>query len=227
MNQIWIIRHGQSLSNAGLPTTGPDDNVLTATGEAQAKCVAIAIPHQPDLIVTSPYVRTHLTAQPLLQKFSNPSTETWAVQEFSYLSLPHHLITNHTERRAMSIAFWQRCDPQFVDGERAESFGTLMKRVQETLCQLRQVQGFTVLFSHSTFTKALLWQILAAPARIDAAAMRHFHSFHRGFRVPNASILKLEFTGNSTIRWSNFHTEHIPESLQTPKLEWAIASSVG
>jgi broad specificity phosphatase PhoE len=97
-----------------------------------------------------------------------------------------------------------------------------MNRVRHTLNQLKKSQGFVVVFSHSTFTKALLWQVLAAPSSIDASAMRHFHWFHRGFRIPNASILELEFINDRSIHWSNIHVDHIPEHLQTPKLERAI-----
>lgn len=221
MNQIWIIRHGQSLSNAGLETTGPHDNVLTRLGEAQAMYAAATVQKQPDLIVTSPYVRTQLTAKPLFSRFPKVPRDTWSVQEFTYLSLNSDR-TSREERMPLSVAYWQRCDPHYVHGEQAESFATMMTRAKDALEQLRQTQGFTVMFSHSTFMKALIWQILAMPKVINASAMRHFHWFHMGFRVPNASILKLEFGENSTVRWSNLHTDHIPEHLQTPKPERAV-----
>ncbi|WP_421659197.1 histidine phosphatase family protein [Leptothermofonsia sp. ETS-13] len=221
MNQIWIIRHGQSLSNAGLSTTGPDDNVLTKLGVAQAVYAAIAVKQPPNLVVTSPYIRTQLTARPLLEKYSSTPVETWSVQEFTYLSLSLQRTTRE-ERIPLSVAYWQRCDPHYVDGEQAESFVSLMNRAQETLHRLRQAQGFVVVFSHSTFMKALLWQILATPHAFNASAMRHFHWFHMGFRVPNAAILKLEFGKQASVRWSNLQTSHIPEHLQTPKPERAI-----
>ncbi len=222
MNQIWIVRHGQSLSNSGLPTKGADDNVLTTIGEAQAKHVATAINEQPNLIVISPYIRTYLTAKPLISKFSGTPVETWAVQEFTYLSLQTDQLISREERLPFSIAYWQRCNPNHVDGVGAESFAHLMSRAKITLDRLKQVQGFTVLFSHSTFTKALLWQILENPGQINQSAMRHFQWFHMGFRVPNASILKLEFEHDRTIRWSNFHVDHIPDELRTPRAERAI-----
>ena len=216
MNQFWIIRHGQSLSNAGLPTNSADDNVLTGIGEAQAGCVAVSIHEPPDLIVVSPYRRTHLTAAPLLQKFPQVPIETWSVQEFTYLSLPANSGTTHRARMPLSVAYWQRSDPNYVDGEGAESFTHLMQRAKGALERLQTTPGFTVLFSHSTFTKAILWQILEAPDRLNESAMRHFHLFHRGFRVPNASILKLELARDRTLRWSHFHVDHIPKELRTP-----------
>jgi broad specificity phosphatase PhoE len=222
MNRIWVVRHGQSLSNSGLPTRGADDNVLTAIGEAQAKHLATAIDTQPDLIVISPYVRTYLTAKPLIAKFPGVPVETWSVQEFTYLSLQTDNLVTREERLPLSIAYWKRCNPNYVHGAGAESFAHLISRAEVTLEKLRQVDGFTVLFSHSTFTKALLWYILENPGQIDESAMRHFQWFHMGFRVPNASILKLNFERDRTVRWSNFHVNHIPSDLRTPRAERAV-----
>ncbi|HSF76605.1 MAG TPA: phosphoglycerate mutase family protein, partial [Microcoleus sp.] len=84
---IWIIRHGQSQSNAGLATIGPHENALSELGDRQSRCIPTAVKQTPDLIVTSPYLRTQLTAQPLIEKFPHTPVEVWQVQEFTYLGL--------------------------------------------------------------------------------------------------------------------------------------------
>jgi hypothetical protein len=53
---IWIIRHGQSQSNAGLATIGPHENALSELGDRQSRCIPTAVKQTPDLIVTSPYL---------------------------------------------------------------------------------------------------------------------------------------------------------------------------
>lgn len=223
---IWIIRHAQSQSNAGFPTIGPHDNGLSELGYLQAKCLPDAIKATPDLIVTSPYLRTQLTAQPLREKFPHVPVEVWQIQEFTYLSLADQPTTMLT-RRPLTQAYWERCDPDYVDGVNAESLVQLMARVLTALSQLQQQSGFVVVFSHGFFIKAMLWQILATPTVIDAVAMRRLYGFSQGFRVPNASILKLEFGSEGIPYWSSFVTAHLPSPVQTAAPDTGVALDAG
>jgi 2,3-bisphosphoglycerate-dependent phosphoglycerate mutase len=54
MTEIWFIRHGESESNAGLPTFDTAKIELTPRGFAQAKQIVEAFTRPPSLIVTSP-----------------------------------------------------------------------------------------------------------------------------------------------------------------------------
>lgn len=90
----------------------------------------------------------------------------------------------------------------------------LMLRVQQFLAQLQQQPGFVVVFSHSCFIKAMLWHLLAASLAIDAIAMQRFWSFGQGFRVPNASILRMEFRDCALPCWSAFAIDHLSAHLQ-------------
>ncbi len=51
----WLVRHGQSTSNAGLPATGHGEVPLTELGQQQAREVADLVQRQPDLLVVSPF----------------------------------------------------------------------------------------------------------------------------------------------------------------------------
>ena len=66
MTIVFLIRHGESQSNAGLPTTSPNNVALTPQGRQQARHVADFLKFYPslDLIVTSPYLRAKQTAEP-------------------------------------------------------------------------------------------------------------------------------------------------------------------
>ena len=44
----WLVRHGQSASNAGLPAVGHGEVPLTALGREQAREVARRVDRQPD-----------------------------------------------------------------------------------------------------------------------------------------------------------------------------------
>jgi probable phosphoglycerate mutase len=65
---IVFVRHGQTASNRGGQLQGRFDAPLTAEGEAQAKCVAAALRHEPlARVITSPLVRARTTADAIAQ----------------------------------------------------------------------------------------------------------------------------------------------------------------
>lgn len=74
MSQVWLIRHGESVSNADLPTGDPAESALTEKGFRQAELIAAAFVGQPDLIVISPYLRARQTAVPTRSRFTNLPT---------------------------------------------------------------------------------------------------------------------------------------------------------
>lgn len=215
MPEIWFIRHGESESNAGLPSSDTRAIPLTPKGLAQAERAAAAIARPPSLIVTSPYLRSKQSARPAVDRFPEARAEEWSVHEFSYLSLANRHNTTPEQRRPLVDAFWERCDPLYVDGDGAESFVGLVERARSTLERLRRLDDdFAVVFSHGLFTRALLWAALAAPAEIDARTMRRFRSFASGFSVPNASILKLYVSDARELYFSTFLIGHLPDDLR-------------
>jgi broad specificity phosphatase PhoE len=215
MSEIWFIRHGQSESNAGLPTSDTRQIALTPKGHAQAECAAAAIARPPSLIVTSPYLRSKQSAALVIERFPQARQEEWQVHEFSSLSLVSRHNSTPESRRPLVDAFWERCDPLYVDGEGAESFVALVERAQATLERLRWLDDdLAVVLTHGLFTRAVLWAALAGPIEIDARAMRRFRGFASGFAVPNASILKLFVNGSRELFFSNFAVDHLPEALR-------------
>lgn len=55
--RVFLVRHGESASNAGLASGEPAAIPLTEVGHWQAGQVAEAIAEVPGLIVTSPFLR--------------------------------------------------------------------------------------------------------------------------------------------------------------------------
>ena len=192
MTEVWWIRHGESDSNAGARTANAAAPVLTELGWAQARAVAGAFDRAPDLIVTSPFVRTKQTAQPLLERFPEVRQEEWPVQEFTELSYANRNNTSGLERLPQLEEYWSRLDPDYLDGEGAETFRDLIGRVEETLKRMREQQGFTVIFGHGLFMRAMLWWMLAQPERLDGAAMRRYALFHDSLWIPNCAIVRMQ-----------------------------------
>ena len=122
------------------PTSDPAAIALTPKGIAQAEYVAAAFDRPPSLIVTSPYLRTSQTALPTIARFSQARLEEWPVHEYTYLSLANRHNTTPQQRRPLIDAFWERCDPQYSDGEGAESFVALIARAADTLDRMKRLE---------------------------------------------------------------------------------------
>lgn len=216
MHNVWLIRHGESEANAGLPTLNPVKTPLTAKGHLQAQQIASCFTQPPDLIITSPYWRTQQTAQPTRERFPNVPHAEWQVQEFTYLAPARYEGSTIEERRPQSDAYWLQNDPVYVDGTGAESFVDLIQRAQTTHRQICQLQvPYTVIFSHGRYIRAVLWLLLTqlthAPAsEINARRMRQFQHFINAFAVPNCSIVKLR-VDNSEVWFSGVETVHLLE----------------
>lgn len=74
MKRIWLIRHGESIANAGEATDDHKSIPLSELGLKQAQALALQIPKRPDLIVTSPYLRAQQTAMYTIGRFPDTAT---------------------------------------------------------------------------------------------------------------------------------------------------------
>jgi probable phosphoglycerate mutase len=189
--RAWLVRHGESESNAGAPTADPGAAPLTARGHDQAAGVAAAMPDPPALIVTSPYLRAAQTAEPTIARFPDARREEWPVEEFTFLGHLHATPTTGDERRPHVEAYWRRADPDLsISG--AESFADLLGRAGACLDRLsRQPDGPVVVFTHGIFIRAVLWAVLTGATTADQTAMRAFHSFGENIAVPNCAVVHL------------------------------------
>lgn len=192
MLRAWLIRHGESESNAGAPSADPGASVLTARGKEQAERLAAALPEVPSLVVTSPYRRAAQTAEPAIDRFPDVRREEWQVQEFTYLGDFHRRLSTSEERRPHVTAYWARADPHLSLGG-AESFAELIGRVRDCLDRLiQQPTGPVAVFTHGHFMRAVVWTLLTG-GTADHEGMRAFHRFAGRFAVPNCAMVELRF----------------------------------
>lgn len=189
-----FVRHGQSTGNAGIACNDLALIELTELGWQQARNVAEGWTEQPNLIVTSPYVRTQQTAVPTIQRFPNESVEVWPVQEFTYLEPSRWNGTLSTERMPYVVRYWQEADTAFCDGEGAESFGSLLGRAQGALNRLELLspESLVYVFSHGQFIQAVRSLVLDA----ELTAEEKMQKFWRQGEPPaigNCQKIKLEW----------------------------------
>ena len=151
-----FLRHGQSTGNAGIPAYDLALLELTELGWSQAREVAAKWIETPSLIVTSPYRRAQQTAAPTIERFPNVAVEMWLIQEFTYLQPSRWNGTLSSERMPAIERYWAEADPEYCDGEGAESFGTLLQRAEGALARLAAMpeDALVYVFSHGQFIQA-------------------------------------------------------------------------
>lgn len=185
----WLVRHGESVANAGIATTDPATIPLTSKGHDQAQRVAAGLTQPPDLIVVSSYLRTRETAEPSMRRFPDVPVEVWAVQEFTYLSPSRCTNTTAEQRRPLVEAYWQGCDPDHADGPCAESFSAMLDRIRDLQDRLsRHPAGCIVIFTHGQVMQALRL-LTANPTAGDRELMGQFLEFDRRSPMSNGQML--------------------------------------
>ncbi|MEQ1833285.1 MAG: histidine phosphatase family protein, partial [Candidatus Eisenbacteria bacterium] len=136
---VLLVRHGESVGNAGLATEDAASTELTALGVQQAQAVAQALPAAPALFVVSSYARAQRSAEPSRARFPHVPVEIWPVHEFTYLAPHVYAGTTVSERQPEVEAYWAAADPHLVAGEGAESFAGFLGRVADVRARLAAV----------------------------------------------------------------------------------------
>ena len=189
--RIFLVRHGQSLANAGGKTTDHILNPLTDLGRTQSREFAQRLDCEPTLFLVSPFLRAQQTAEPLLQRFPEVPVEEWPVHEFTFLNPARHRNTTEEDRQPHVLAYWQRRDPDFIDGPGAESFTQFFDRARQAAHRLVTTNpgGCIVMFTHGFFMQA--FRLVARfPDATDAELMANFRRFHLVNFIENIDSLE-------------------------------------
>ena len=198
--KVIFVRHGESTGNAGVPSFDLSKLELTPLGHEQAAGVAAGWQSAPTLIALSPYLRTHLTAQPTIDRFPAVPVEILPMEEFTYLEPSRWNGTSRTERLPHIERYWQGADPVYRDGPGAESFDTLLERVDRTLTWFQQLPADALVyaFSHGQFMQAVRVTLLN-PGWTSQRKMAHFWPFNAKRPIQNVDLLGASY---SNTRWT-------------------------
>ena len=187
----WLVRHGESASNAGLPSAGNGEVPLTALGERQARDVADRVERQPDLLIASAFLRAYATREPIRARWPLTRCETWPIQELTYLSAARCFGTTSATRQPWVEAYWRRCDPDYLDGPDAESFRAFMARLAEFHRRLLALDhDFVVAVGHGQFFRAYLYGLSEGFA-VSADWMRGYRTAETAEPITNGEIVEL------------------------------------
>ena len=213
MVRVFLIRHGESESNTGLASAGPDSAPLTAAGHQQAEQIARVLADVPALIVTSPYLRARQTAQPTIRRFPATACQQWPVQEFTYIGDLLGRASTAREREPYARAYWDRADPH-ATSPGAESFTGLLSRATDFLNRLSTQESTpVVVFTHGLFMRAVAWSLLTGITTPDQEQMRSFRGFANRYLIPNAGVVELRHAGNGAPALLGGSTLHLPAAL--------------
>ncbi len=208
--QIWFIRHGQSVTNAGGTWPDPDTIPLTDIGHKQAKAASAVLSHKPTLVITSPYSRTLETARPTLERWPDVTHEEWPIHEFTYLCTSKLANVSFNEFIQQDKIYWERQDPHHQDGPAAESFVSFMERVDRAIEKFKAItHEHTIVFSHALFLKALFYRF--QNPHEDIGTMIDFKSVFMDFRISNTAIIHYSFHPNGDIVNQGVSTDHLDE----------------
>jgi len=191
--RIILVRHGQSVTNAGGRAADQVSNPLTELGRAQSREFAERFDCKPTLFVVSPFLRAQQTSEPLRQRFPDVPVEEWPIHEFSFLNPALHKGTSEADREPNVVGYWQREDPAYIDGPGAESFTLFLDRAREAIRRLvaRDPGGCIVIFTHGFFMQAFRL-VLLYPNATDAELMANFQRFHFLNFIQNIGSLEFE-----------------------------------
>jgi probable phosphoglycerate mutase len=193
VTRVLLVRHGESVANAGGRTTDHVFNPLTELGHTQAKKLADHLDCRPTLFVVSPFQRAQQTAEPLRERFPDVPVEEWPIHEFTFLEPSRYSNSTEEERHPHVKAYWERQDPGFADGPGAESFTQFLDRARDAISRLAKASpgGCVVLFTHGFFMQAFRLALLF-PKATDAELRLNFLRFHLVNFIQNTDSLEFE-----------------------------------
>ncbi len=207
-----FVRHAESMENAGEPCGEFALIPITAKGKQQALALAENWSETPTLIVCSSFLRTQQTAHPTINRFGSVEVEVWPVHEFTNLNPARWNGSLQAERLPHVQAFWNRCDPEFRDGDTAENFMDLLDRARQTLARLQSLplNACIYIFSHGYFMNAVR-SLVSDPKLSDTERMRRFVPLFTASPIRNTQRLELSLAAEG---WT-FSDEPEAASLNT------------
>lgn len=190
---IYLIRHAQSMANAGFKTQSHADIDLSEIGQTQAKQLGEILPKAHSIFI-SKYIRTFKTAEPLLQRDKLvPILKN--IHEFSYLPEDSCRNTTVLDRKPFVDSYWAALDCDLVVGPGAESFQQFYHRVNIFLKELQHLkkefsEKNLMVFSHGQFLQ-LCRMLLEHHRPCDSNLMKEFRDLTIHQPIQNIEFFRL------------------------------------
>lgn len=155
MNEVWLVRHGETEWTVSKKHTGTTDIPLTAAGEERARELSAVLgAHSFAVVMTSPLQRAHRTAE--LAGFGDAVVD------------PRLVELNYGEYEGRTTAEIRQENPDWYlwrDGSPGgESMDEAGARADSVIEELSSAEGDVLLFGHGHFSRVLGARLLGLPA---------------------------------------------------------------
>lgn len=154
MKTLYLIRHAQSVANAGGISLPEREIPLSALGREQAAQLVFRLPECRAVFV-SEMQRTQETAVPYCARYGIAPQVLPVLNEFSCLSMDLIGGMNGEQRRPLAQAYWQRADVNECTGRGADNFAQFSERVARFLQQWDALPDGSLLFGHGIWIGAI------------------------------------------------------------------------
>ncbi len=204
MKKIFLIRHAESEENAGTHIEDSHIVRLSEEGKRQAEQLANVL-EKPDRVIVSKYIRTQLTAFPLLQKYEGVETHIWIdIHEFSPHDKEKLKDILKENRKDFYMTYWNRLDPLFRPTEKSENFKEIIDRLVKVIYKLQKINdGVNYIFTHGLVIAMLLFvqdnlNLFEDKNNLDyRKIMTVYLDFSLNFKTENAGIYQIDKLLNS------------------------------
>jgi broad specificity phosphatase PhoE len=202
-----LVRHAQSLANAGGATMPNREIPLSSLGRQQAQRLVSLLPRSPERVIVSGMLRTQQTAAPYCAHTGVEAAIDETLNEFSLVD--HNLIQgmDGAQRRAFVHDYWNRPNPQRRWGAGADTFVEFVGRVDTFLASVQRHEPSTIVFGHGIWLAMLKWRLMGNSA-ITPSDMLGFRAYSDSLEIANCAVFSLSEGPNG---WQ------IDESIQRPR----------
>ena len=197
--RLTLIRHAQSVSNAGGLTQPHQAIPLTAHGHTQARALGATLAGPASAVMVSRFVRAQQTAAPYCQRFNLDPQVDGDLDEFSLIDAALIEGLDGAQRKPFVQAYWTDPDLHRRQGARADTLAEFVERVRRFQGRMDTLADGTVIFGHGIWLAMLQWH-LEGQGVTDTAEMRAFREFQLQLPMPNCAVFEVARHGSQPWR---------------------------
>lgn len=188
--KLTLIRHAQSVSNAGGLTQPHLAIPLTAHGHTQARALGATLAGPASAVAVSRFVRAQQTALPYCQRFNLHPQIDADLDEFSLIDAALIEGLDGAQRKPFVQAYWTGPDLHRRLGENADTFAEFVERVRRFQHRMNTLQDGAVIFGHGIWLAMLSW-LLQGRGVDNRQEMGAFRAFQLELSMPNCAVFEV------------------------------------
>ena len=198
MKNVYLVRHGESETNAANITFGKSAK-LTARGHEQARFIAQRCANLPiEVIISSGFPRADETAKYIVDTVGKPFEQCALFAERRRPSFEPGRPKSDPEYVEFEHGFWNRFDDPSWRHADAENFDDLNERAEQALRFLAERPKKNILVvGHGLFTKILAAKVIFGKSLIGSDCIKVM----RALRLENSSISIFEHDPEHAKGW--------------------------